>query len=79
MYFSIKSQKMETRFLGLVELKSVDASGIFEKLDGLMTKYNLCYTKMIGYGSDGANVVSGQHNSVWTRIRDKNSSVLQFT
>lgn len=79
LYFSNEGNEMRTRFLGLVELISVDATGIFNQLEALMEQYELKFSNMIGYGSDGANVVSGQNNSVWTRIKEKNPNCIQFT
>ena len=34
---------------------------------------------MIGVGSDGAAVVSGCRNSVWTRLQEKNKNLVRFT
>ena len=44
-----------------------------------MDDYDLKWENLIGYGSDGASVVSGCNNSVWTRLKSKNPNVMRFT
>ncbi len=44
----------------------------------VLTAWNLDVNNMVGFGSDGANNVSGKLNSVWSRIKASNPSVIQI-
>ena len=67
------------QFLGLISLEFTNASGIFEKLSLVMNEFGLDWSKLVGFGSDGASVVSGQNNSVWTRVKEKSPNAIQMT
>lgn len=79
LYYSTKFSKIITRFLSIIELEEVNSDGIFSKLEEVLLDFGLDYKSMIGYGSDGAAVVSGCNNSVWTRLLTKNSNLIRFT
>lgn len=41
---------------------------MFDKIIELFKKFNIPLEKMIGFGSDGANVMRGKQNSVLSRF-----------
>ena len=77
-YFSKKHLKTKTMFLGIIELDGANADMIYEKLELIITDFDLNMNNMIGFGSDGANVVSGRNNSVWTRIKEDAKYAMRF-
>ena len=79
LYYSQIEKKISSRFLELIELDSVNSDGIFEKIEKCFEQNGLAFDNLVGYGSDGANVVSGSNNSVWTRLKAKNPNLIRFT
>lgn len=79
MYYSDESCSFVSQFLGLISLESSNADGIFEKLSAVLKDYGLEWEKLVGFGSDGASVVSGRNNSVWTRIKSKSPEAIHLT
>ena len=70
-YYDECSLKVATGFLGLQEVPEANASNLFECLDFHITQAGLGYEKLIGWNSDGANVMLGKRNSVVTRLKTK--------
>ena len=78
-FFSENSKSFVSRLLALRDLDSVNSEGIFNTMMAILSDYNLDLKNCVGFGSDGANVVSGQHNSVWTRVKNESPHAVQFT
>ena len=55
----------------MIELSKTDSETIFNGLKESVDRLGLSLQDCIGYGSDGANVVSGSINSVRTRVKSK--------
>lgn len=47
-----------------------DAEHLFNSMISTMTKYNIPINNIIGFGSDGCNVMMGEFNSVASRLRE---------
>ena len=60
-------------------MQTADAEGLFQILDSNFgTAGPLDYGDLVGMGSDGTNVLLGNRNSVLTRLRDKQPSLIAF-
>ena len=70
-YFSKKSKKIETTFLGLVSIESGTADGIFNAIVEFLKSENIPFEKCIGLATDGCNAMCGRNNSVITKFREK--------
>lgn len=79
LFFSNSERRIITRFLQLIEIEKTDSQTIFDNLDSSLSSFGLEYKNLVRYGSDGAAVVTGKFNSVWTRIYAKNPNVIRFT
>ena len=66
-------------FFKLHPVQRADAQSIFEALDSNFSSSGpICYSSLVGLGSDGANVMLGSRNSVLTRLRDKQPGLVSF-
>lgn len=62
---------MRTFSYGVKSLTSATAEGIFSAIDELLKEDGLSLSeKLVGFGSDGANVMRGKRNSVLTRMKN---------
>lgn len=71
-YYSVSKQKISTVFLKLQELEKCDSDGIVESLKSLFVELKLDLKNMCGIGTDNAAVMTGIHNSVYTKLRNEN-------
>lgn len=71
-YFSKKKNKILICFLGLVEVEKVTADNLYLKLKEFLINCGLKISNMIGLGIDGASNLCGQHNSLYTRLKEDN-------
>lgn len=66
-------------FFKLEPVENADAEGLFQTIDHNFTSEGpLCYSKLVGMGSDGTNVMLGKRNSVLTRLKAKQPSLISF-
>lgn len=57
-------------------MKDAKADDIHGKIIKFFKTYNIPYKEnLIGFASDGANVMAGQNNSVMTRLKAENKSI----
>ena len=70
-YYSESSLQAKTVFLGLYDIPRASAVNLFECLDSQICKDGLNYHRLIGWNSDGANVMLGSRNSVVSRLKQK--------
>ena len=68
-YFSDKKLAITTELLGLVPLLETNAEAIFQAIRGKLTESGLNMENCLGFACDGASVMLGSHNSVWTRLQ----------
>ena len=73
-YFSEKEERIKTSFLELIPITSATGEDIFSSLKSSLENAGLKLEDCIGFGSDGASAMVGQHNSVWSRIRNASPS-----
>ncbi|XP_029443390.1 uncharacterized protein LOC115083609 [Rhinatrema bivittatum] len=74
-YFSRALNRMVSTFLGLIDLESETADGIASSVLGFLKKLNLDFSKCIGIGTDGCNVMIGTHDSVYSNLREVNADL----
>lgn len=77
-YFSLKSQKIETAFLGLYRVVETTGAALFAVVEGALQEYDMPLTNCVGFGSDGASNMVGVFNSLWSRIRDASPNCVLF-
>ena len=63
--------QVQTVFLKIVELTNGCAETIDDTLVIYLDKYSVSLSRLAGFGSDGASVVTGKHSGVATRIKMK--------
>jgi hypothetical protein len=68
-FFSRKQKKIVTTYLGMTEIAKADAVGLDGSVRQLMETWNLQGEDLVGLGTDGANVMKGQHHSLLSLIR----------
>ncbi|XP_064082008.1 uncharacterized protein LOC135198395 [Macrobrachium nipponense] len=68
-YFSRAEMRIVTEFLGLFTVSEVTGEALFSTINRAVQNVGLQLSDCVGFGSDGASVMVGAHNSVWTRIK----------
>lgn len=68
-YFSEKSGEILTAFLGLYPVVQATGEALFLALTECLREHGLAFADCIGIACDGAAVMVGEHNSVWSRIK----------
>ena len=68
-YFSESMQKIKSTYLGLSELKGADALSLSEAVQSTMQSWGLKGDNMVGLGTDGANVMKGEHHSLQSLLK----------
>ena len=77
-YYSKKEEDIATAFLGLKEIVGATGSDLFAAMKDCLEKSGLKLEDCIGYASDGASNMVGQHNSVWSRIIEEAPNCVQM-
>ena len=67
-YYSQAKETILTAFVDLVSLVHACADDIFNAIKECLAGIDLKLEDCVGYGSDGASVMVGEHDSVWMRI-----------
>ena len=67
-YYSEVEKKILTAFVDLIPVVHTSADDLFNAIKDCLTEIKLDLVDCVGYASDGASVMVGEHNSVWTRI-----------
>ncbi|XP_046864677.1 SCAN domain-containing protein 3-like [Xenia sp. Carnegie-2017] len=75
-YFSEKQCKVTDCLLEIVPMSSATGELIFNATKKTLDWYCLDLKNCMGFGCDGASVMVGQHNSVWSRIKEINPSCI---
>ena len=70
-YFSESRGKIATEFVGLVPVVGATGSDIFSALSTCLENIGLTLLDCVGFASDGASSMTGEHNSVWSRVRQQ--------
>ena len=69
-YFSKSKNKVETSLLGMAEVVSATEENLFEALESLTDRAHLQLENCIGLGTDGVSNMIGQHNSLFSRLKE---------
>jgi hypothetical protein len=77
-YYSKKTEKMETAFLGLFPVVRATGEALFSTIKEAVNGIGLELSNCVGLGCDGANNMVGEENSVWSRMRDAAPHCLLF-
>eukprot|EP00794_Sanderia_malayensis_P008711 gene8711-biopygen7029 len=76
-YHSDSQNKIMTSFVELVPVIEATGETLFQALSSCLVGIGLRIQDCIGYGCDGASVMVGEHNSVWSRLRDVAPNCIQ--
>lgn len=69
-YFSKREKRVQTSFLGIIPVISTTGESLFNAITTFLSENNIDIRNCIGLGTDGANNVSGEVNSVFSRFRN---------
>lgn len=69
-YFSNSMNRVTIAFLGIIPVVRCTADDLFAYLTGFLKEIKLKVDNLIGLGTDGANNLCGEHNSLYSRLRD---------
>ena len=69
-FFDDTTDQVETCFLGLVPVIDAAGESLFNAISTLAGDFGMVLSDRIGFASDGASNMVGEHNSVWSRIRN---------
>ena len=77
-YFSYKKRQMVSTFLAMVNIEEVSATAqvITDAICKFLDDVGLNVENLIGLGTDGASVLCGCNNSVLTKLKEKNPSLV---
>ena len=67
-YYSEVEKKILTAFVDLIPVVHTCADDLFNAIRDCLGDIKLDLVDCVGYASDGASVMVGEHDSVWTRI-----------
>jgi hypothetical protein len=68
-YYSVLEKRAVTLFFRLIPVVKATGKDLFETLESYLAQSDLSLMNCIGYATDGASVMVGEHESVWSRIR----------
>ena len=77
-YWSQSSRQAVTRFLCMPVCNIATAEALFDALSNELESRNLPWSNVIGYASDTCSVMVGAHNSVLSRLREKQPKVFSL-
>lgn len=77
-YLDSETFQVRTQLLEMIPLHVTDFSGrsLYEEFTRCLMRYNLSATNIVGMASDNANVMTGQNNSFYSRLREDNPFVI---
>lgn len=76
-YFSRSEKRIVTEFVEIVQVSEATGESLFQAIKNSIEKLGLTLKDCIGYASDGASVMTGTHNSVWSRIHKESPNCIQ--
>lgn len=75
-FFSQKTNNLRTEFLCIIEVVSTTGANLFAAIEDYFNINNIDMKNCIGFSSDGASNVCGKHNSVLSRLKEKNENIV---
>ncbi|XP_076049704.1 uncharacterized protein LOC143030440 [Oratosquilla oratoria] len=76
-YCSKKEKRIVTEFVGLIPVNDTKGEALFTVIKAAVTNLGLELGNCIGFANDGASVMTGVDNSVWTRIQQESPDCVQ--
>ncbi len=76
-YLDPKTWNLMTSFLDLVPMVHTTGQDIYDALSTSFLKFQLDLSDCIGLASDGVSCMTGERNSLWSRMREKNKDIIQ--
>ena len=76
--FDVQRGRVTTQLLDMCLTSGWDggtAAAIFEKIDEKMTENEILFINCVEFGVDNASVNIGKHNSIKTRVLEKNPQI----
>ena len=70
--FFTERQTVTTAYLGIIPVVSTTSESLFDAISNFLQGNNIDIHDCIGLGTNGANNVSGEFNSVFSRFREMN-------
>ncbi|XP_066944582.1 SCAN domain-containing protein 3-like [Macrobrachium rosenbergii] len=67
-YFSEKQESIITQYLGLIRIEDASANGLYTAMKEFFKVKHIQEDKCIGLACDGASVMVGKHNSLYSRL-----------
>ena len=77
-YVSLTKNEIATAFVSLLSVSDTTAATIFNEIVQELTKCDLSISDCIGFGSDEAAAMVGEHNSVFSRNREASPQCVQM-
>ena len=68
-YFTKKEQNITTSLLGLIPVTHATGEALFQATKDCLEASKLKLTDCVGFASDGASAMVGEHDSVWSRMK----------
>ena len=77
-FFDVENQKISQEFLEILELEKTDAETIYQTIKKSIESFSLDLSKCVAFASDGASVVAGINNYVFTKLRNHSPNITQI-
>lgn len=77
-YMSPKNNAITTAFLSLLPVVDATANSLFNTIQQDLVLCGISLSKCIGFASDGASTMVGEHNSIWSRLKKESPNCIQM-
>lgn len=77
-YYDDGAENVVTAFLGLVSVSETTGEALFQATKTLLDKNGIAVKDCIGYSSDGASNMTGEKNSLWSRIKQESPNCIKM-
>lgn len=77
-YYSKSEKRIATEFVELVPVSQATGESLFQAIKTSIESLGQKLQDCLGYASDGASVMIGTHNSVWSRIIQESPNCVQI-
>lgn len=77
-FYSDTVGKVVTALLGIVPVTETTGEALFKCTKGLLVKCGLAVEDCIGFSSDGASNMTGENNSLWSRLRSQSPNCIKI-
>ena len=77
-FYDEENAEIGTYFLGLAKVVETTGEALFEALKKILQKHNIDIKKCIGFSSDGASNMTGNKNSLWSRLKTESPNCVKM-